>query len=156
MKQLKLVFLIFLTLIGGLVLIQSENVCTAENVVQDVTLQVPAYEYREICAIANWQPSPDEFKRGYHPVYKISVNAWDPDDGKAKPIDLLILDAWNYGFFKEGKKYQYWGQTDMINGIYYFTLPGYDAAVSVGPYTVILGNRSEQTLYAHIRISQVK
>ena len=108
MRKINFGILIILIAIGGVALSQVGNVCTAENVIQDTTIEVPAHEYREVCAIGRLYTSQivDQYPAGYGPVYKVSVEAWDSDEDQYKPIDLLILDSVAYKKFQKGEKFE--------------------------------------------------
>ena len=164
MRKIKFGILIILMAIGGVALFQVGNVCAAEDVLEDVTIQVPSHKYRDVCSIGPIVLDYEKMMRGYmdvFPVYK-QKTAWDPNEDQYmqyKPIDLLILDSINYKKFERGEKFEHWGQLGIINGTYYFHYPNIGGVRDISsppPYTVIIGNSSEQPLYAHIRIVRVK
>ena len=175
MRKIKFGILIILMAIGGVALFQVGNVCTAEdiipdtnteNVVLDMTIQVPAHGYRAVYTIQ--RPSHESYSRGYRPVYKISVKAWNPNEDRNtpdryKPIDLLISDEKISGNLLREEVGEGHGVQGMINGTYYFSPPCRETApfpynrmiVPKPPYHVILINRSGYPLCAHIRIIEM-
>ena len=159
----KLEILMVLIAIGGVALFQVGNVCTAEDVLKDMTIQVPSHEYREVCAIGDLYVHIEDITRynshgvviheGVIHKYKISVHSWGSDEDQYMPIDLLILDRMAYRKFQKGENFGYWGQMGMINGTYYFN---YSGRYSNPPCHVILQNRSEQPLHVHIGVVPVE